>query len=92
MVSDLWKAEASSSVWLRPECAYSWWGQPCRGGGEEAKAHSTGCFCCSGWEHLGWGVGGSAVTHVSPVAYISSSHLSEDPALKSVIRRLCFYK
>ena len=37
MVSDLEKAETSSSARLRPEYAYSWQGQPYRGGGEEAK-------------------------------------------------------
>lgn len=58
-----------------------------RGGqGPVAQAASA----AQGGNTLGGGVGGSAVTHVSPVAYISSSHSSEDPALKSVIKASAF--
>lgn len=65
---------------------------PAEGEGRRPRPVAQAASAAQGGNTLGGGVGGSAVTHVSPVAYISSSHSSEDPALKSVIRRLCFYK
>ena len=86
MVSDLEKAETSSSARLRPEYAYSWQGQAYRGGGEEAKQAAQAASAVQGLGTLEvrWFI------QASRIAPISSSQLGEDPALRSIIRRLCF--
>ncbi|KAI4553079.1 hypothetical protein MJT46_016373 [Ovis ammon polii x Ovis aries] len=71
MVSDLEKAETSSSARLRPEYAYSWQGQAYQGGGEEAKQAAQAASAVQGLGALEvrWFI------QASRIARISSSQL-----------------